>query len=156
MPRHPRAKRLQTVVRLAERDERQALANLGAAQQKLQQEQQQQQQLTDYAGDYQRQISGGDGGQISAAQLHTTVGFLQQIEQALKQQQQQIVLLQKQVDHEREVWQTAQAKLTALQQLIEKLELEYDQQQARLEQRQADEWSNRAAFDRLRQARRDD
>lgn len=155
-PRHPRAKRLQTVVRLAERDERQALANLGAAQQKLQREQQQQQQLTDYAGDYQRQISGSGGGQISAAQLHTTVGFLQQIEQALKQQQQQIALLQKQVDHEREVWQQAQAKLKALQQLIEKLESEYDHQQARQEQRQADEWSNRAAFDRLRQARSDD
>ncbi|WP_157730006.1 flagellar export protein FliJ [Bacterioplanes sanyensis] len=150
MARHPRAIRLQTVVKLAERDERQALANLGQAQQKLQAEQEQKQQLSDYANDYQQQLSGGHGGQLSAAQLHTTVGFLRQIEQALKQQQEQIVLLQKQVEHERGIWQQCQAKLKALHHLLDKLDQEYDEQQQRLEQHQADEWSNRAAFDRLK------
>lgn len=148
MVHHPRAKRLLTVVQLAERDEQQALANLGAAQQKLQLELDQKQQLSDYATDYQAQLSGSQGGHLSSAQLHTTVGFLQQIDQALKQQTEQIALLQKQVERERAVWQRCQAKLKALQQLMDSLEQEYQQQQDRQEQRQADEWANRAAFDR--------
>ncbi len=150
MPRHPRAKRLQVVFDLAQRAEQTALQALADQQQTLLAEQQQKDQLLIYADEYQRQLSSPTGLSIQAGQLHNTMGFLQQIEAAIKGQAQQLALLQQRVERARTHWLQCQGKVKALQSLLDKLDVEYAHEQDRREQVEADEWSNRMAFQRLK------
>lgn len=146
MHRHPKAKRLQVIVNLAEQAEQQALSDWGKLQQKLQQEEQQKQQLQDYVNEYQQSISTPGRSQLKGGAIHNALGFISQIEQALQQQQQQLVLLQQQADAAKQHYLQHHSKLQALHNLLEKLNQEYDHQQDKQGQRQADEWANRAAF----------
>lgn len=146
MNRHPRARRLRLIVDLAEKAEQQALAEWGRLQQKLQQEEQQKQQLDDYVGEYQRGISMPSSRSLRGGDIHNAMGFISQIKQALSQQQQQIALLQQQVEQAQQAYVEQHAKVKALHNLLEKLDLEFDQQQDKQAQRLADEWANRAAF----------
>lgn len=148
-PRHPRGRRLIPVYRQALQAQQQALAEWGQLQQKLQQEEEQRQQLLDYADDYRRQITAPSTGLIQSATIHNTLGFLLQVEQAVAGQAQQINLLKARIERARELYLSRRGKSEGLLRLIEKLDLEWDQQQLKAEQRQADEWANRAAFQRL-------
>lgn len=150
MARHPRAKRLQVVLDLAQRAEQSALKALAHHQQSFLAEQQQKDQLLIYADEYQRQLSTPTGSAIQAGQLHNTMGFLQQIETAIKGQAQQLSLLQQRVEAARNEWLCCQGKVKALQSLLDKLDIEYAQEQDRRQQVEADEWSNRIAFQRIK------
>ncbi|MBE0482295.1 MAG: flagellar export protein FliJ [Bacterioplanes sp.] len=150
MARHPRAKRLQVVLDLAQRAEQAALKSLAHQQQALLAEQQQKDQLLIYADEYQRQLSTPTGSAIQAGQLRNTMGFLQQIETAIKGQAQQLSLLQQRVEAARNEWLRCQGKVKALQSLLDKLDIEYAQEQDRRQQVEADEWSNRMAFQRIK------
>lgn len=150
MARHPRAKRLQVVLDLAQRAEQTSLKSLAHQQQALLAEQQQKDQLLIYADEYQRQLSTPTGSAIQAGQLRNTMGFLQQIETAIKGQAQQLSLLQQRVEAARNEWLRCQGKVKALQSLLDKLDIEYAQEQDRRQQVEADEWSNRIAFQRIK------
>lgn len=145
--RHPRAQRLQVVLDLTEREEKAALASWGELEQKLRQEEQQRQQLTSYHDEYQQKISTPGGG-ISAGQIHNTLGFMAQIETAMKSQSEQIRLLKKRSDAARETYLKVHGKVKALTDLIERLEQEAAVQEDIKAQKQSDEWANRAAFKR--------
>jgi flagellar protein FliJ len=154
-PRHPRGKRLLPVYRQAQQQQQQALTEWGQLQQRLQDEEQQRQQLLDYADDYRRQITSPSSTCISAAAIHNTLGFLRQVEQAVAGQQQQINLLKGRINKAREVYLQYRSKTEGLQRLIDKLDLEWSNEQQKVEQRQSDEWANRAAFQRSQQMRED-
>ena len=145
MRRHPRARRLQVVLDLTEREEQQALSQWGALQQKLAAEQEQRQQLLTYSLEYQQKISAPSSTAVSAGQIHNTIGFMGQIEQAINAQQQQIALLQKQTDNARQHYLALHGKVKALQELIERLELEAAQVADKEAQKQSDEWASRNA-----------
>jgi len=147
---HPRAKRLQVVLELAERDEQQALQNWGEIQQKLQQEEQQRQQLSAYRGEYQSKISAPGNEQISAGHIHNTLGFMAQIESAMKSQAEQISVLTQQAESARELYLKLHGKTKALTELIERLEQEAASAEDKQAQKLADEWANRAAFHQSR------
>lgn len=150
MALHPRAKRLQVVMDLAQRAEQSALQVLAQQQHALLAEQQQKDQLLIYANDYQRQLSTPSKQAIQAGHLHNTIGFLAQIETAIKGQAQQLSLLQQRVESARTHWMQCQGKVKALQSVLNKLDAEYAHEQDRREQVDADEWSNRMAFQRMK------
>ena len=60
-------------------------------------------------------------------------------------QQQQIALLQKQTDNARQNYLALHGKVKALQELIERLELEAAQVADKEAQKQSDEWTSRNA-----------
>jgi len=146
MNRHPRAKRLKLVVDLAEKAEQQALAEWGRLQQQQQQEEDKKQQLDTYVAEYQRAIALPSERKLNGGNIQNALGFIGQIRQALSQQQQQLVLLQQQVEHAQQRYLQQHGKLKALHNLLEKLDAEFDQQQEKNAQKQADEWANRMAF----------
>lgn len=148
-PRHPRGKRLLPVYRQALQQQQQALAEWGQLQQKLQEEEEQRQQLLEYADDYRRQITAPSTGLILSATIHNTLGFLAQVEQAVQGQAQQIHLLKARIERARDIYLHKRGKTEGLQRLLDKLDQEWEEQQQKAEQRQADEWANRAAFQRL-------
>lgn len=149
MRRHPRAKRLQVILDMAEREQEQLLQAWGQLQQKLQAEQQQRDQLVAYNEEYQQKISAPGNGPLSAGALHATLGFMQQIEEALNKQQERLVLLEKQTDYARQQYLTQHGKVSALLGLMDKLDAEHDALEEKNQQKQADEWANRAASIRL-------
>ncbi len=152
MRRHPRAQRLQVVLDLTERQEQDALREWGTLQQQLLQEQNQRQQLEVYTLEYQQQISAPRDTPVTAGSVHNALGFMGQIEAALKSQSQKIRQVQDKTDKARESYLVLRGKVKALTDLIDKLEQEFMLQDEKNAQKQADEWANRAAF-RSRSAR---
>lgn len=151
MRKHPRAKRLQVLLDMAEREEQDLLRRWGELQQQLQAEQEQRQQLVSYNNEYQQRISAPGQGMVSAGTLHATLGFMQQIERALQQQSEKLNLLQKQTAQARQRYLEQHGKVRALIGLMDKLDLEQAASEDKQQQKQADEWANRAAA--LRQQR---
>lgn len=143
---HPRAKRLETVFKLAEQDEQQTLKNWGQYQQKLDEQLTQRQQLEQYANEYRSRFSADPNHSMSAGYLHHSLDFINKIETGLKAQEEQLNLLTAQTEQAKQVFLDAQAKRKGFEQMLDKLEQEYQQEQARIEQREADEWVNRQAF----------
>lgn len=151
MRKHPRAKRLQVLLDMAEREEQELLRRWGELQQQLQAEQEQRQQLVSYNEEYQQRISMPGQGMVSAGTLHATLGFMQQIERALQQQSEKLNLLQKQTEQARQRYLDQHGKVRALTGLMDKLDLEHAAGEEKQQQKLADEWANRAAA--LRQQR---
>lgn len=145
MRKHPRAQRLQVLLDMAEREEQQRLRVWGELQQKLQAEQQQRQQLISYNQEYQQQISAPGGGPLQAGLLHATLGFMQQIEQALNKQSEKLALLQQQTERARLHYLEQNSKVRALQGLMDRLDQEHVLAEGKQQQKMADEWANRAA-----------
>jgi flagellar FliJ protein len=150
MRKHPRARRLQVLLDMAEKAEQQALQEWGKLQQKLQQEEQQRAQLTGYANEYQQQLSSPTDKALSSGFLHNTLGFIGQIETALQTQNEQIKLLQERVATARSHYLEHHGKVKALSGLMDRLDHEHDQQADKELQKQSDEWANRAAFQNSR------
>lgn len=148
MRRHPRAKRLNTVFKLAEQDEDQALKNWGEIQRKLDTEINQRNQLIEYADEYRSRFSVDYNQHLSAGHLHHCLDFISKIEKGLAAQQEQLHLLEAQSEQAKAIYLEAQAKRKGFEQLLDKLDHEYDQEQARIEQREADEWVNRNSFEK--------
>lgn len=153
MRRHPRAKRLQIILDMAEREQEKLLQQWGELQQQLLAEQQQREQLENYYQEYQQQISSPSAASVSAGQLHTTLGFMSQVKQALNAQQERLKLLEKQTEKARQAFLHQQGKTQALVKLMDKLDIEYDLEMDKQLQKQADEWANRAASMRMNQKR---
>lgn len=149
MRRHPRAKRLQVILDMAEREQEKLLARWGECQQQLLAEQQQRQQLETYHQEYQQQISAPSAISLTAGQLHTTLGFMAQVKQALEAQVQRLNLLETQTEQARQAFLQQQGKTQALVKLMDKLDQEHDQAEEKELQKQADEWANRAASLRM-------
>ncbi|TNC88226.1 MAG: flagellar export protein FliJ [Thalassolituus sp.] len=143
--RHPRAKRLKVVFEIAEREEQDALQRWGLAQQKLEAEKAKRSQLSDYAGDYQRRLATPGQTTVKAGDMHNTLGFIRQIESALRQQEGQIAQLETLTAKARTAYLEARGKTEAMKKMLERLEQEYQSEQNAREQREADEWSNRQA-----------
>jgi len=146
MRRHPRARRLQVVLDLTEREEQEALRVWGEIQQKLNDEKMQRQQLQEYTQEYQQKISAPATTAVSAGIIHNALGFMAQIETALQRQNEQIRLLQGRAEKAQESYLILHGKVKALTELIERLEQEAQQLDDKDAQKQADEWANRAAF----------
>lgn len=149
MRRHPRAQRLQVILNLAEREEEKRLAVWGELQQKLQSEEEQRDQLEAYNSEYQRKISSPSTEAIRAGDIHATLGFMQQIKGVLQGQKEKIVLLQSQAETAKKAYLEQRGKAQALHKLMDKLDKEFDAEEEKDQQKQADEWSNRIASQRM-------
>lgn len=145
MRRHARAKRLQIILDLAEREQEKRLQAWGQLQAQLHAEQQQREQLLRYHQEYQQQISAPTTQALSAGQLHTTLGFMGQVQQALTSQEEKLHRLEMRTEQARLAFLEQQGKTQALVKLMDKLDAEHDLAVEKELQKQADEWANRQA-----------
>lgn len=150
MRRHPRAKRLQVIASMAAREEEKLLNAWGQLQQRLAQEEEQRQQLELYRLEYQQKISSPSTQAVSAGFVHNALGFMAQIDQALNAQLERLNLLRKQVEVARQQYLAQRGRVKALVGLMDKLDVEYDAEQEKIQQKQSDEWANRAANLRMK------
>jgi flagellar FliJ protein len=118
-----RAKRMKTVLSLAEKREQAAARLLGEWRKQLATEQAQLQQLVEYRDHYQQVYA--NRSQVSrASDLITYSSFLQRLIAACKDQEQKISLVQRQYDISLQAWQQSYHRRQSLAQMIERLQNE--------------------------------
>jgi len=134
---------MQPVLRLAELDADKAGRTLAMAQQRLAVEEQKLQQLLEYQQEYrQRLLSAGQQG-MSVDRLRLFDGFQHQLDKAILHQQTIVQSFQTEVLAIRQNWQQLDIRLKSLQKVVERLQREHGAEQARMEQRSHDEYSQR-------------
>lgn len=142
-----KSQRMQVLVDLSQRKEEEVAKALAKDQARLQHDQQKLQELVDYAAQYdeQRNLLG-----LSPYLTTNYQHFVTRLQQAIKQQEQQVKRSQQQVNMALKRWQDARAKTKGMDWLKEKSIHEEVAFADKQEQKQIDELSNRAFFERMR------
>jgi flagellar FliJ protein len=106
------------------------------------------QQLTDYRSDYEGRWNTRFTVEGSAELLHCYQGFANRLTQAVDHQGRMIDHTAKAVEHSRLELARYELRVASVSKLIERRVAELKLQSDRREQKQADEWSSRAAWNR--------
>lgn len=138
-----RVKRMDPVLRLAELDVEKAGRLLAQSQQRLQIEQGKVVQLQDYQQEYRQKLQTAGQTGISVDKLRLFDGFHQQLDRAIEQQKQLILKIQQDQEILKAFWQQKDIRFKSLQKMLERLQKDAAVQQARIEQRNHDEYSRR-------------
>lgn len=136
-----RAKRMQVVLQLAQRQEDAAAQTLSQAREQFEVEQQQMQQLRDYAAQYHQEYA-GQRQAVQAQQLINYSGFVTRLGELCREQEAKLRRLQLGLNQLQAQWRTAYQKRKAVAELIERLLQEEAQQQDRRQQKAMDEFSS--------------
>ncbi|MGE8501865.1 flagellar FliJ protein [Ectopseudomonas oleovorans] len=138
-----RAKRLQPVVDMAEKAEREAARQMGHCQGLVGQAEAKLGELERFRGDYQQQwISEGSKG-VSGQWLMNYQRFLSQLETAVAQQQQSIEWHRANLEKVRAIWQQRYARLEGLRKLVQRYITEARLAEDKREQKLLDELAQR-------------
>jgi flagellar protein FliJ len=140
-----RVKRMQPVLRLAELEVDKAGRQLAMLQQRVDSEQNKIVQLRDYQNEYRSRLQNAGQSGMSVDRLRLFDGFHQQLELAINQQQKLVLQLQQEQQRLLQIWQQKDIRYKSLQKMLERLEREQSAQQARIEQRNHDEFARRSA-----------
>ena len=142
-----KSKRMQILVDLAKRNEDDVAKSVATEQSRLQHDQQKLQELKDYAEQYdqQRNLIG-----LSPYLTTNYQHFVDRLQQAIKQQESQVGRSQQSVNMAMKRWQEARAKTQGMDWLKDKSVSEEVAAEDRQDQKQIDEFANRAFFNRMR------
>lgn len=133
-----KSKRLAIVLELAEREKDQAAQAFEQARQQYAQEEQKLAQLDDYYQDYARSFTSTKT--LRVEDLVKQRSFLQQLSQAIQQQQGLLRTVQNALEEKRKVWQKSHVKHKNLAELIERYRAEEQTVADKKEQKMLDEW----------------
>lgn len=142
-----KSERMQVLVNLSQRKEDEVAKALAKDQARLQHDQQKLQELKDYAAQYdqERNLLG-----LSPYLTTNYQHFVNRLQQAIQQQDQQVKRSQQQVTMSMKRWQNARAKTKGMNWLKDKSVREELNIESKQEQKQIDEFANRAFFERMR------
>ena len=142
-----KSERMQVLVNLSQRKEDEVAKALAKDQARLQHDQQKLQELKDYASQYdqERNLLG-----LSPYLTTNYQHFVNRLQQAIQQQDQQVKRSQQQVTMSMKRWQNARAKTKGMDWLKDKSVREELNIESKQEQKQIDEFANRAFFERMR------
>lgn len=142
-----KSERMQVLVDISQRKEEEVAKALAKDQARLQHDQQKLQELKDYAGQYdsQRNLLG-----LSPYLTTNYQHFVDRLQQAIQQQEQQVKRSEQQVNMAMKRWQNARAKTKGMDWLKDKSVNEELATANKQEQKQIDEFANRAFFERMR------
>ena len=134
-----RADRLHIVLEMAEKAENQAAEVFNQARTQHEQAQKKLEDLAAYCLDYQEGL-GVLGGRQSAETIARSRGFLGQLMQAKRQQQQIVVQYLKLVEQKKQSWHKSHLKHRALKDLINRFKADDQKVLNRQEEKMLDEW----------------
>lgn len=131
------------VLRLAELEADKAGQALATIQQRIQAEENKLSQLHSYQQDYRHQMQTAGQAGMTVDRLRLFDGFHQQLDRAISHQRELIVHMQKDQERVRDHWRKLDIRHKSLEKMIERLQREAEVQQARIEQRNHDEYARR-------------
>lgn len=134
-----KSQRLNIVLELAERDEREATDAVQLFRKRLLEEQQRLDELKIYYREYEERFSRQRSG-IRASDIANQRQFLVELTHMQSRQAQQIMIVEKGLNQKLEVWRRCHLKYQALEQLIARLKKEENQLLDKKEQKMLDEW----------------
>jgi len=135
----PRSQRLKPVAEVAQRAEEAQMKRVVAARQRLADGQHKLTQLTEYREEYRQGLDRQRGGVINLTQLQTARHFLQRLDDAIRQQQAEIVRLEQNVHVCMTGWQDARRQQQSLDGLIDRYRDEERLQRDRKQQARDDD-----------------
>lgn len=145
-----RSRRLAVVLDLEERKEQEALVKMGEARNRYEAQQTQIDNLNRYQQEYREQIRQNQQGVVPVARLQAWQAFIAQLDQVLRQQQQQLDILAERLDESRRQWQEAWERRRGMEKYIETCRRQEQREQDLKEQKLADEAAGRAFVRRRR------
>lgn len=145
-----RSRRLAVVLNLEERKEQEALERMGEARNRYEAQQEQIDNLNRYQQEYRDQIRQNQQGVVPVARLQAWQAFIAQLDQVLRQQQQQLDILAERLDESRRQWQEAWERRRGMEKYIETCRRQEQREQDLKEQKLADEAAGRAFTRRRR------
>lgn len=134
-----RAKRLNLVLDIAERTESKAAEAFEMARRLWREDQEKMDDLQRYYNDYEHAFT-QPVARMRAQDIAQQRGFLQQLADALRQQQQVVDRRRSIADAKQSDWQTARLKRRALEDLISRLKADEQKVLTRKEEKMLDEW----------------
>lgn len=146
-----RSRRLSVVLSLEQRKENEALERMATAQRKVEEQQAQIRQLEQYQQEYNQQIRNSQQGVVPVARLQGWQAFIAQLDQLIRQQEQQLSLAEQQLAECRRLWQQAWERRRGMEKYIETCRQQEQREQDLREQKVADEAAGRAFARRHRQ-----
>lgn len=138
-----RSQRLKPVSRVAEHHEKTAARDMGEYQQRLQVHENRLRELMKYREEYAHgfQIAGARG--MGAARLLDYRTFLSRIDQAIQQQQAQVVQARHQFEQKKDAWFQRRSRSQALEKVAERYRKQEQRDEDRREQKDSDERAQR-------------
>ena len=133
------SKRLQPVVKVTDRREKDAAAALGKVQQELENNRQRLVELKSYRLEYASHLSQSQPGQFSGSKLKDYQSFLNNLDRAIEQQKQVIVKFKQDYERQKRQWLTARNRKKAVNSLLDKHILAEEKQQERKIQSEVDD-----------------
>jgi len=140
------ASAIATLHGLAEQDLDNAVIHLGNMRRGQQQANQQLSMLLDYLDEYRHKLNQDMSGGITSMRWSNYHQFLQTLEKAIEQHRQQLSQWDQRTAQALNSWREKQKKLNAYQLLITRAEEHALRQENRLDQKQMDEFAQRAAL----------
>lgn len=134
-----RSKRMQSVVEVTVRREREAAKRLGEAQQRVQAGEHQLNELIRYRDEYTQQFA--NGGSLAAARLRDYRIFLDRLNQAVEQQRALVMRARQEVDVQRQHWLDSHMRVQALGKVVERYRDEERSLSERRLQKEADQYT---------------
>jgi len=114
-----KSQRLQVIIDLHERQERDALEAMGRIQNKLQQAQQQLQNLNRYRDEYNTKLLQHQQRGMNVLQLLEFRAFAEKLDKAIESQQQSLSLVERELQRAQKHWEECHQRTKSLQRLAE-------------------------------------
>lgn len=144
-----RVKRVEAVIDVVGRSERELARELAQARKQLELEQSKLVRLRGYMEDYRaRQL--GRTGAIKPALLRENIGFQKRLSEAVRQQRQQLAMAQAKIDALVASWRETRTRVSALERAAGRLRDDQTRKEARREQAATDEAGSRGPGRQLR------
>jgi len=145
-----RSRRLEVVLTLEQRKEKDALEQMGEARKLVDQQRQQIDDLNNYQQEYRNQIRSAQHGVVPVIRLQAWQAFIAQLDQVIVQQQIQLEQLEQVYEARRREWQQAWERRRGMEKYIESCQQQEQRERDLQEQKQSDEAAGRQ-FARRRQ-----
>lgn len=138
-----KSKRFKPVVRVAEAREKQAASDLGEAQAHLQAQVARLEELRNYQLDYQQRLTATASQGIQAARLQDFHRFLENLKQAIRQQETLVQIATRMVEQKKQLWFDKRGKLKSYDNVMDRYLHEENLEQDKREQKETDEHASR-------------
>lgn len=138
-----RSRRLEVVLALEQRKEKEALEQMGEARKLVDQQRQQIADLNNYQQEYRNQIRSAQHGVVPVVRLQAWQAFIAQLDQVIAQQQKQLEKLEQVYDVRRREWQKAWERRRGMEKYIESCQQQEQRERDLQEQKQSDEAAGR-------------
>jgi len=144
-----RSKRIQPLKNLASRHEQQAARVLGQSRSQLGQKQSRLQELFAYREEYQQRFRREAENGIAGSQLQAYQTFMQQLDEAIRQQRVQVEQAEQACNTVATQWRETHVRTQALDKTIQRFRAQENQQAEKRIQREADDRVSRTAYSSL-------